>query len=132
VLENAIVKIHKTRGWISLLVEQELDYMKRTHYHVKDISKYVWFHNDPMNNKPKTEVWDILSKSGNVLLGRVKYFANWRQYCFFPEGGCIFSKGCMNDINNFIEELNKVQRLTNKSPNPSSEDSYSVLGWYCL
>ena len=92
-----------------------VDFMKVTHYCVKDVSKYIWFHNTKHHNKPKTEVWDVVSKSGNDILGQIKYFANWRQYIFEPMGKPYFSTGCMIDIINFIKELQVKKHLTPES-----------------
>lgn len=61
-------------------------------------------------DKPKTSVFDVYTKNGDVVLGEIKWFPNWRQYCFFPEDDCVFSKGCMNDINNFIEQLQNLRK----------------------
>jgi len=55
--------------------------------------------------KPKTNVYFIQTKNGDVDLGVVKWYAPWRQYTFFPVDNTIFSRGCMSDINTFIENL---------------------------
>ncbi|HSA75498.1 MAG TPA: hypothetical protein VLE21_04850 [Candidatus Nitrosocosmicus sp.] len=57
--------------------------------------------------KPKTCVFLIVNGGGvNITeLGSVKWYPQWRQYCFFPKGNRVFSNGCMNDINNFIKKL---------------------------
>ncbi len=60
--------------------------------------------------KPKTAVFDVYTKSGDYVLGEIKWFPRWRQYCFFPEDDCVFSKGCMSDINDFIEQLMQIQK----------------------
>ena len=52
----------------------------------------------------KTSVFVVLSKRGD-LLGQIRWWASWRQYCFFPLAQRVFSKGCLNDICSFIEEL---------------------------
>ena len=90
------------------------DYMDEVHYSVKDASEYVWFHNQSKYNKPKTEVWDVLTKGSNYLLGEIKYYARWRQYCFFPKDKPVFSVGCMQDIINFTKELTKNKNLTDE------------------
>ncbi|KKL86924.1 hypothetical protein LCGC14_1939890 [marine sediment metagenome] len=51
---------------------------------------------------PKTSKWEVVSKSGSNL-GYIKWFARWRQYCFFPYEGTVFNRECMRDINVFIE-----------------------------
>jgi hypothetical protein len=79
-------------------------------------SKYLTFKQMPP--KPKTQVWHVLSKRDQALLGTIKYHAPWRQYCFFPmENFCgeiklaevVFSAGCMLDIINFMNDLKKVK-----------------------
>jgi len=62
-------------------------------------------------DKPKTSVFTICSKHQDYL-GEVRWFGRWRQYCFFPEDDCVFSKGCMNDINNFIGQLMTLRKVT--------------------
>ena len=58
-------------------------------------------------DKPKTSVFEVYSKHED-LLGEIKFFAQWRQYCFFPEDDSVFSKGCMEDINDFISKLGDI------------------------
>lgn len=62
-------------------------------------------------DKPKTSVFDVYSKHEDIL-GEVKWYAQWRQYCFFPEDDCVFSKGCMSDINNFMGQLMTLRKVT--------------------
>lgn len=73
-----------------------------THY------KYIRFRlSEP---KPKTLVYDILNNNSDDLLGQVKWYANWRQYIFFPESGCIFSVGCLDDIIDFTRKVQENHR----------------------
>jgi hypothetical protein len=53
----------------------------------------------------KTEVWHLLSNSSETLLGVVKWYGAWRQYCFFPESETLFSRGCLGDIQSFLKLL---------------------------
>jgi len=59
--------------------------------------------------KPKTEVYNIYSNNG-VMLGQVKWFAQWRQYTFFPTNETIFSKGCLRDIEDFIQSCMDLRK----------------------
>lgn len=67
------------------------------------VSKYIEF--EIVERKPKTDVYNILSKSEGDVLGKVKYFPSWRQYTFFPEEGTVFSQSCLKDINKFLQKL---------------------------
>lgn len=61
-------------------------------------------------DKPKTSVFEVYTKHKDIL-GEIKWFAQWRQYCFFPEDDCVFSKGCMEDINGFMDLLKKERQI---------------------
>jgi len=65
--------------------------------------KYIYF--IKIENKPKTSVWHCLSQSSHAVLGVVKWYGPWRQYCFFPEPDTIFNVGCHKDIDDFIGQL---------------------------
>lgn len=74
--------------------------------------KYIKFHRAVKQN-PKTWIYLVRSKEeqGSALLGIVKWYAQWRQYGFYPEPGTVFEKTCLNDIKNFCIDLNERQRL---------------------
>lgn len=67
-------------------------------------SRYLKF--DKVGDTGKTEIWDVLSKSSDYILGQIKWYVQWRQYCFFPSrGDCVFNVQCMSDISSAIKEL---------------------------
>jgi len=57
--------------------------------------------------KPKTQVWDVLTTSGGVRLGTIRWYGPWRQYCFMPDPDAetVFSAGCLQDIESHIKQL---------------------------
>lgn len=74
----------------------------------------------PIEKKPKTWVYGIVSMRQGCKLGKVKWHAPWRQYWFEPEIDTGFNWKCMEDISKFVKELmdeRKVQRslLTTQS-----------------
>lgn len=62
--------------------------------------KYIYF--IKVEDKRKTSVWHCRSRGSDNLLGIVKWYGRWRQYCFFPEPDTVFNVGCNEDINDFI------------------------------
>ena len=42
-------------------------------------------------------------------IGVIRWYPQWRQYCFFPTEGTVYSKGCLKDIANFIENQMKLR-----------------------
>lgn len=65
-----------------------------------------------IEEKPKTKVWKITSKHG-VTLGVVKWFPQWRQYCFFI-GDLVFSEGCFQDLRYFLVFENTAHKVERK------------------
>ena len=61
-------------------------------------------------DKPKTKIYLVKTKDQEVDLGIIQWYARWRQYVFFPEDNTIYSKGCMADINDFIEFAMQEQK----------------------
>lgn len=71
---------------------------------VKTCYEFIYFQR--VEDKPKTSVWEcVSSESARAVLGHVKWYGPWRQYCFFPEGLTIFHGGCLQDICHFIKQL---------------------------
>ena len=78
----------------------------KTHY------KFIHF-DDYTPEDQKTKRFMCFNSRHLAFLGEVKWNGGWRQYCFFPASDCVFSKGCMEDINHFIQQL-MDERKNNK------------------
>lgn len=61
-------------------------------------------------SKPKTGIWLLYSNSQGEGLGFIKWYAPWRQYCFFPMKETIWSKGCLIEINDYIDQLMQAHK----------------------
>lgn len=70
-------------------------------------SLYMEF--DKVGDTGKTEIWNILSESSGFILGQIKWYGPWRQYCFFPSPHSIFNPTGMDDIKKMIAELMKAR-----------------------
>ncbi len=66
-------------------------------------SKYLEFFKAGFTGK--TEVYDVLSKPSGFILGHIRWYPAWRQYCFYPSPNCVFNVGCMGDLIAFIGDL---------------------------
>jgi len=71
-------------------------------------SKYLEF--TRIGYTGKTDIWDVESKSQGSVLGEIKWFGRWRQYCFYPSPNTIFNPECMTDISKKIKELMESRR----------------------
>jgi hypothetical protein len=65
--------------------------------------KYISF--KLIDKLSKTTVWQVLNKNSGYVIGIIKWRSSWRQYCFFPYPSCLFSKGCLEDIIDFMEKI---------------------------
>lgn len=76
-------------------------------------TKYKFLLFEKADKQPtRTQVWECKNaKSGNVL-GLVKWYGPWRQYCYFPVVQAVYSDGCLNDITHFIGQLKGERRET--------------------
>lgn len=52
----------------------------------------------------KTKHYSVTRRGNNALLGYIKWYSNWRQYCFFSLD-CVFEQDCLRDIAQFVEEI---------------------------
>lgn len=59
---------------------------------------------------PKTMVWSVLAQRDDAYLGRICWFANWRQYAFLPEGGTVFEQVCLRELADFVETATREHR----------------------
>jgi hypothetical protein len=56
-----------------------------------------------MNGKTKTIF--IINIHHDEVLGEIKWFSRWRQYCFFPNHSTIWNKDCLDEVNSVIKDL---------------------------
>ncbi len=68
----------------------------------------------PIEVFPKTSVYSVNSISSYNRIGIIKWYAPWRRYCYFPEKDTVYSSGCLDDINDFIQQLMKEHKSKSK------------------
>ena len=81
-------------------------------------TNYQYIHFDLAEKKSKTVIYRCINNDHYTVLGEVKWYGPWRQYCFLPAEECVFNVGCMRDIIDFIEQLNACHKRGryNKKP----------------
>ena len=62
---------------------------------------------------PKTVVMNITNKHHGDLLGQVRWFPRWRQYCF-KMGDNWFSESCLRDIADYLQQTNYMHKALKK------------------
>ena len=71
---------------------------------------------EDVDPKKKTQEFSVRNKKSFDILGHIKWYSSWRQYCFIPCGDTVFSGGCLSDIINFLSLL-KEERKQGKNSN---------------
>jgi hypothetical protein len=67
--------------------------------------KYKYIQFIETEKKPKTSVYECRSISHGALLGTVKWYGPWRQYCFWPHHSTVFNDTCLSDIQDFLGKI---------------------------
>ena len=68
--------------------------------------KYINFQFVPGGMNRKTAVYDCHNNHSGGVLGVVRWYAPWRQYCFYTMGfDSIFNATCLADIQHFLKQL---------------------------
>lgn len=73
-------------------------------------TNYKYIHFVKVADKPKTTVWECMNSKHSEKLGIIKWYAPWRQYCYFSTVQAVYNIGCLNDITDFIASLNVIKR----------------------
>ena len=72
--------------------------------------KFITFFKMPKDDKRrKTDIWECW-RYGVTKLGEVRWWGSWRQYTFQPSPNTVFSKDCMLDIIDFINQLMEARK----------------------
>jgi len=72
--------------------------------------KYINF--VEVEQKSKTEVYSCRNNKSDCELGTVKWYPAWRQYCFFTIENVIFNQKCLENIQDFMGQLNVAHKKT--------------------
>lgn len=77
---------------------------------MKDKQKHLRF--EFFKDMPKTKVYKVFSTYDKTELGFIRWEGRWRQYVYDTNtNNVIWSWECLEELKNFIIELNKIQKL---------------------
>lgn len=79
-------------------------YLYKTEKDVNNMTEsYIKF--ELIDKNTKTSIYSVKNKKSDDLLGFIKWYDVWKQYCFFPMNFTIFCRYDMKDINDFISKI---------------------------
>ena len=73
-------------------------------------SKWIVFEKVVPEKPRKTEIFKVVAKADNFVLGEIKWYPSWRCYAFYPTGNTVFELTCLQDITNFVKSLMKERK----------------------
>lgn len=63
-----------------------------------------------VNPTSKSHVFSVYSRGNNSLLGNIRWYSQWRRYCYFTID-CILDAKCLREIAEFCETKTEEHKL---------------------
>jgi hypothetical protein len=65
--------------------------------------------------KGVTRAWFVFPIMGARPIGRVKWHAPWRRYCFFPEADTLYDAACLDEIAGFCNRQMNLRKMSREA-----------------
>lgn len=65
-----------------------------------------------IGKRKKTSVYEVTNKKSGDVLGVIYWHNGWRCYVFEPKEETIWSSGCLNELELFLERLKGCEKMT--------------------
>lgn len=75
-------------------------------------TKYLKF--DIVRDTGKTKIVFIINIHHDEVIGEIRWFSRWRQYCFLPNHGTVWNTSCLDDVNAVIKQLMNERKAVPK------------------
>jgi hypothetical protein len=76
---------------------------------------YIRFIRTGRSTTGKTFIWIVYTLEGDVGLGIVKWFPQWRKYGFFPLTDTVFEQTCLTEIVEFLDLQKKARGIARRT-----------------
>ena len=63
----------------------------------------------PLLKGRSTHTYRIRNLAGQYEIGLIKWYPQWRQFCFFPSPDTVWSKGCVQGIRAAINHITNLR-----------------------
>lgn len=60
--------------------------------------------------KGKTRRWEVVTKEGGIVIGRIQWHGAWRRYTLAPAFPTVWEEQCLRDVAEFIETQTREHR----------------------
>lgn len=70
---------------------------------------WIFFGNRRKSKSGKTGIWYV-QDADSIVLGEIRWYAQWRRYALFPEPGTVWEKDCLRTAANFCDVQTQKHR----------------------
>ena len=67
--------------------------------------EYIRIVRQPVRPGRKLFHFTVENKRTGGVIGEIKWYGRWRQYCLFPDPSTVWSSGCLEDVFAFMRTL---------------------------
>lgn len=71
------------------------------------LGKYITVIEQESMHDSEYHCYDLNSKDLKIGLGTIEYYSPWHKFCYFPVSRTVFDEQCLQDIINFLNDLNR-------------------------
>ena len=50
------------------------------------------------------DLYTIVTRRDRAIIGRIEWYARWKEWVLVPDEGTVWSAGCLDDVADFIRE----------------------------
>lgn len=72
---------------------------------MSDADEFIFFEDCAVPDVRKTRIVNVLNRRSRDVLGQIRWYGSWRQYCFFPSEATIFNPTCMARITREVVDM---------------------------
>ena len=76
---------------------------------------FIQFVDEGIPSGMKTHIFRVESADPvevTMILGTVKWYGQWRKYCFMPNGQTVYEQTCLREIADFCENMTTMHWTT--------------------
>jgi len=78
---------------------------------------YLSFKEVGQSPSGKTRIWGVYAE-GDDQLGEVKWYAPWREYCYFQNSEIVMSSNCLTEVAVFLAKQKHWHKVSTDSSEP--------------
>lgn len=91
-------------------------------------NQYKYIHFEKVADKTKPSVWHCCNNQSGDIIGEVRWYNSRRKYCYFSTFQAVYSVGCLDDIKDFIGQLERRRKSDDRKDSARKRDEILNIG----